>query len=93
VEGRVIVNNPDLAIRAVIDGPGIACTLEALADPTCARADWFACWKTHRRPSRASSSNYPGHRQIPAALRALIDMIRAVRGSGSSGSCLKNSFV
>jgi DNA-binding transcriptional LysR family regulator len=33
VDGRVIVNDPDLAMRAAVDGLGIAYTVEALADP------------------------------------------------------------
>src|SRR6476660_9600048 len=33
VDGRVMVNNADLAVRAAVDGLGIAYTLESLADP------------------------------------------------------------
>jgi len=33
VEGRVMVNNADLAVRAAVDGLGIAYTGEALAEP------------------------------------------------------------
>ena len=36
---------------------------------------------------------YPGHRQVPAALRALIDMIRETRGSVTAGASLKNPFT
>jgi hypothetical protein len=51
---------------------------------------------------------YPGHRQVPATLRALIELIRAVRGatsgtfnheslheglSGSKPRCLRDSFL
>ena len=34
VDGRVMVNDPDLAVRAAVDGLGIAYTLEALAEPS-----------------------------------------------------------
>jgi DNA-binding transcriptional LysR family regulator len=33
VDGRVMVNNPDLALRAAVDGLGIAYTIEAYAEP------------------------------------------------------------
>jgi DNA-binding transcriptional LysR family regulator len=36
---------------------------------------------------------YPGHRQVPASLRAFIDMIRATRGSASPRSSRKNPFA
>jgi DNA-binding transcriptional LysR family regulator len=93
VEGRVIVNNPDLAIRAAIDGLGIACTLEALADPFLRSGQLVRVLEDWSPSFEGLFLYYPGHRQVPAALRALIDMIRTVRGSGSSGSCLKNPFV
>jgi DNA-binding transcriptional LysR family regulator len=36
---------------------------------------------------------YPGHRQVPATLRALIDMIRTARGSAPARSSLQNPFT
>jgi hypothetical protein len=36
---------------------------------------------------------YSGHRQVPAALRALIDMIRSTRGSAPAKSSLRNPFA
>src|SRR5260370_36686181 len=33
VEGRVMVNNADLAVRGAVDGLGIAYTLQSLAEP------------------------------------------------------------
>jgi DNA-binding transcriptional LysR family regulator len=35
---------------------------------------------------------YPGRRQVPAALRALIDLIRAARSNTAKGS-LENPFA
>jgi hypothetical protein len=35
---------------------------------------------------------YPGHRQVPATLRALIDMIRCARSKPGKG-LLKNPFT
>jgi DNA-binding transcriptional LysR family regulator len=36
---------------------------------------------------------YPGRRQVPAALRALIDMIRLARGSARAESTRANPFI
>jgi DNA-binding transcriptional LysR family regulator len=81
VNGRVMVNNPDLAIRAAIDGLGIAYTVEALVDRFLASGqlvrvldDWSPCFD-------GLFLYYQGQRQVPAALRALIDMIRPSRRS------------
>jgi DNA-binding transcriptional LysR family regulator len=93
VNGPVMVNNPDLAIRAAVDGLGIAYTLESLAEPLLRAGllsrvleDWSPAFE-------GLYLYYPGHRQVPAALRALIDMIRAARGSASARSSLKNPFT
>ena len=36
---------------------------------------------------------YPGRRQVPATLRALIDMIRAARGAAPTKSPFQNPFA
>jgi DNA-binding transcriptional LysR family regulator len=36
---------------------------------------------------------YPGHRQVPATLRAFIDMIRAARGTAQARRPLQNPFA
>jgi DNA-binding transcriptional LysR family regulator len=36
---------------------------------------------------------YPGHRQVPATLRAFIDLIRVVRGSSQAGRSIENPFT
>jgi hypothetical protein len=36
---------------------------------------------------------YPGHRQVPATLRAFIDLIRATHGSASVSRSLQNPFT
>ena len=56
VDGRVMVNDADLAVRAAVDGLGIAYTIEAWPSHSCARASWSACWKTGRRRSKGCSS-------------------------------------
>jgi hypothetical protein len=36
---------------------------------------------------------YPGHRQVPVALRALIDMLRSIRGSVPAEGSFENPFA
>ena len=91
-EGSVTVNNPDLGLRAAIDGLGIAYTAEAYAEPFL-RSGQLVRVLEHWAPTiEGLFLYYPGRRQVPAALRALIEMIRAV-GSKSTKSLLKNPFV
>jgi DNA-binding transcriptional LysR family regulator len=91
-DGRVTVNNPDLAVRAAVDGLGIAYTLEALADPFLRSGqlvrvleDWSPC-------SKGQFLYYPRNRQVSAALRALIEMIRTTGGTTPAGRPTENSF-
>jgi DNA-binding transcriptional LysR family regulator len=81
VVGRVMVNDPDLAVRAAVDGLGIAYTVEGLAELFLRSGqlvrvleDWSPCIE-------GLFLYYHGQRQVPAALRAFIDMIRTARGS------------
>jgi len=52
--GQVMVNETDLAIRAAVDGLGIAYTLEALAEPFLVpasprRVPWPGRWASQPR--------------------------------------------
>jgi DNA-binding transcriptional LysR family regulator len=75
--GDVTVNNPDLAVRAAVDGLGIAYTLEALAAPFLRAGQLVRVLENFSPTLEPFFLFYPGHRQVPAALRAFIDMIRA----------------
>src|SRR5580693_7415454 len=90
VDGRIIVNDTDLAVRAAVDGLGIAYAAESVANPfprsgQLARAleDWAPAFD-------GLFLYYPGHRQVPVALRALIDMLRSARGSVPAEGFLEN---
>jgi DNA-binding transcriptional LysR family regulator len=79
VRGPVTVNSSGLAVRAAIDGMGIACAIDVQAEPfvrsgalVSVLEDWLASYDGY-------FLYYPGRRQVPTALRALIDMIRARR--------------
>ena len=75
--GALTVNIPDLAVRAAVDGLGIAYTAEALAAPFLRTGQLVRVLEGFSPCVEAFVLFYPGHRQVPAALRAFIDMIRA----------------
>ena len=89
VDGRVIVNDPDLAMRAAVDGLGIAYTNEALADPFLRSGQLIRVLEDWSPFSEGLFLYYPGHRQVPVALRALIDMLQAARGSAPAKGSLE----
>lgn len=93
VTGRVMVNNPDLAVRAAVDRLGIAYTIEAQAEPFLRSGQLVRVLEDWSPSFEGLFLYYPGHRQVPAALRALIDMIRAARSPTPVGSTLENPFT
>jgi len=93
VDGRVMVNFPDLAVRAAVDGLGIAYTIEALAEPFLRSGQLVRVLEDWSPSFEGLFLYYPGHRQVPATLRALIDMIRTARGSAPSKRSRQNPFT
>ncbi|SDR25087.1 transcriptional regulator, LysR family [Rhizobiales bacterium GAS191] len=93
VDGRVTVNNPHLAVRAAVDGLAIAYTIEASAEPFLRSGQLVRVLENWSPSLEGLFLYYPGHRQVPAALRALIDMIRAGCGPTPAKSSLQNPFA
>jgi hypothetical protein len=93
VDGQVMVNDAHLATRAAVDGLGIALTTEALAEPFLRSGQLIRVLKDWSPSFEGFFVYYPGHRQVPATLRALIDMIRAGRGSAPARRPLQNPFT
>ena len=93
VEGRVTVNNPYLAIRAALDGLGLACTSEALAEPFLRSGQLVRGLEDWSPSFEGFFLYYPGRRQVPAALRAFIDMTRTVNSPSPAASSLANPFA
>jgi DNA-binding transcriptional LysR family regulator len=89
--GVVTVNDPYLAVRAAVDGLGIAYTVEALAEPFLQTGQLVRVLERCSPCLEGLFLYYPGHRQVPAALRAFIDMIRAPKSAQGMRS-LKNPF-
>jgi DNA-binding transcriptional LysR family regulator len=79
--GGVTVNVPDLAVRAAVDGLGIAYTVEALAAPFLRTGQLVRVLEGCSPFLETLFLYYPGHRQVPAALRAFIDMVRAPKSA------------
>ena len=88
-----MVNDADLAVRAAVDGLGIAYTLESLAEPFLRSGQLVRVLEDWSPSFEGLFLYYPGHRQVPATLRVLIDMIRAARGSARAARSLKNPFA
>jgi DNA-binding transcriptional LysR family regulator len=79
VDGRLMVNSSFLAVRAAVDGLGIAYIIEALAEPFPRSGQLVRVLEDWSPSFEGLFLYYPGHRQVPA----LIDMIRSTRGSAS----------
>ena len=90
---RSQVNDTDLAVRAAVDGLGIAYTIESLADPFLRSGQLVRVLEDWSPSFNGLFLYYPGHRQVPVALRALIDMLRNIRGSVPAEGSLENPFA
>jgi DNA-binding transcriptional LysR family regulator len=78
VNGSVIVNEPELLVRAAIDGIGLLYMVEDYVAPMiCAGQLISVLDKWMPPPTDAFFLYYPSRRQNPAPLRALIDFLRA----------------
>ena len=93
VDGRVIVNDTDLAVRAAVDGLGIVYAAEAVADPFLRSGQLLRVLEDWTPSFEGFFLYYPGHRQVPVALRALIDMLRTARGSVPAKGLLEHSLA
>lgn len=76
VSGNLLVEDIDLAIRAAIDGLGIAFTLETQVDFYIRAGHLVRVLEDWSPSYDGFYLYYPGQRQVPIALRALIDMIK-----------------
>jgi DNA-binding transcriptional LysR family regulator len=93
VDGRITVNDPEFALRAAVDGLGIAYTIEALADPFLRSRQLIRTLEESPVSFQGLYLYYPSHRQVPAALRRLIDMIRAAPRAKTAAPSRENPFA
>jgi DNA-binding transcriptional LysR family regulator len=71
---------------------GIAYTIEAHAEPFLRSGQLVRVLEDWSPSFGGFFLYYPSHRQVPAALRALIDMIRSAGGSKSAERLGENPF-
>jgi DNA-binding transcriptional LysR family regulator len=79
VQGNLTVNSSELALRAAIDGLGLACVNEAIAEPFVRSGQLVRVLEDRMPYFDGYFLVYSGRRQVPSPLRALIDMLRAER--------------
>jgi len=79
VRGAVTVNSSELALRAAIDGLGLAFIDDAVAGPFLRSGQLMAVLPEWSPSFDGYYLIYCGRRQVPLPLRALIDMLRARR--------------
>jgi DNA-binding transcriptional LysR family regulator len=77
----------------LVDGLGIAYTIEALAEPFLRSGHLVRVLEEWSPSVHGLFLYYSGHRQVPATLRALIDMIRVVRRSPQARRSIENPFT
>jgi DNA-binding transcriptional LysR family regulator len=84
----VVINDPELVIRTALDGVGVAYLYEDYVASLVADGRLVSLLEKSALPiTDGFFLFYPSRRQIPAALRAFIDFLRAdLRTAASRGS-------
>jgi DNA-binding transcriptional LysR family regulator len=87
VDGSVIVNEPELLVRAALDGIGLLYMVEDYVEPMISAGQLVPVLEEWMPPpSDAFFLYYPSRRQNTAALQALIDFLRrSLRTTARSG--------
>ncbi len=84
VKGSLIVNDGDLAIRVALDGIGIARLPLSSVDVHVGKKRLVPLLEDWKHRSVGFYLYYPSRRQVPAALKAFVDFIKAhSRASGA----------
>jgi len=76
VQGPLVLDDMDVAIRAAMDGIGLAFSLEEYVEPHLASGALVRVLEDWCSPFAGFFLYYPSRRQQPAALSALIDTLR-----------------
>ena len=83
VPGTLILNQVGLMVDAALAGRGIAYVPDTSAHDHLAAGRLVAVLQDWCAPSSELALYYPGHRHVPAALRAFIDVLQDVFAPGS----------
>jgi DNA-binding transcriptional LysR family regulator len=78
--GRAAANSPELLMRLVRAGAGIAAAPEVFARPLERRGELRRVLADWRLPSDTAWVVFPGRRLLPAKTRAFVDMLQAALG-------------
>ncbi len=78
VAGPMTLDQPDLMVEAAAAGLGIAYVASHLAQPFIARGALVSVLDAWSPPIPGLFLYYPGHRHVPAGLRAFIDVLKEV---------------
>ncbi|WP_455924601.1 LysR family transcriptional regulator [Pseudomonas putida] len=76
VDGPLVCNDNELMVQAAVDGLGIACAVEDLAAEHLASGRLVRLLQAYCPSFPGFYLYYPGHRQTPPALAALVDALR-----------------
>tara|TARA_R110001606_G_scaffold12165_4_gene52329 strand:+ start:5706 stop:6608 length:903 start_codon:yes stop_codon:yes gene_type:complete len=76
VNGQLMVNSAELNVRAALDGLGLAYSIESIADPFLRTGQLVRVLEDWSPIIDGLYLFHPSSRQTPAALRALIDVLR-----------------
>lgn len=76
VDGPLVLDDIDLMIDAAVDGVGLSSLLEPVVADHVAAGRLVRVLESWCRPFQGFFLYYPGRRQVPPALRALIDFLR-----------------
>lgn len=79
VDGPLIVNEPDIALRAVLDGVGIAYLFDHQVRPWIASGELLHVLPEWTPAFPGFHLYYPSRRQMQPALRAFVDFLQANR--------------
>lgn len=84
VKGSLIVNDGDLALRAALDGMGIARLPLSSVDVHVGKKRLVPLLEDWKHRSVGFYLYYPSRRQVPAALKAFVDFIKAHSRTGGA---------
>jgi DNA-binding transcriptional LysR family regulator len=76
--GSVILDDEELMVDAAVQGLGIAYVVDLAAAPALKAGQLRAVLSAWMPAAEAMAVYYPGHRAVPPALRAFLDVVREV---------------
>ena len=82
VTGSVVLDDEDLMVDAAVQGLGVAYVVEAAASAALAAGQVVEVLAPWLQATEAAAVYYPGHRAVPLALRAFLDIVREVAKAG-----------